>query len=64
LKIFEIGLLICATVPIGLRAQQFNVGGHPVQYHAFASQGFAYSDVNNYLTMPTSDAASPSPMAG
>ena len=53
-RLFEIGLLIWAAVPSGLRAQQFSLGGHAVQYHAFASQGFAYSNDNNYLTMQTS----------
>lgn len=33
---------------------QFDVAGHPVEVHGFASQGFAYSNDNNYLTMPTS----------
>jgi hypothetical protein len=50
----KIALLLWVAVPAGLSAQQFNIAGHPVQFHAFGSQGFAYSDVNNYLTMPTS----------
>ena len=33
---------------------QFTVEGRPVQVHGFVSQGFAYSDANNYLTMDTS----------
>jgi hypothetical protein len=39
-----------------LRAQStdFTVEGRPVQIHGFASQGFAVSGNNNYLTMPTS----------
>ncbi len=32
----------------------FSVRGRPVQIHSFASQGFAYSSQNNYLTMQTS----------
>jgi len=32
----------------------FKIAGRPVQIHGFASQGFAYSNQNNYLTMPTS----------
>jgi hypothetical protein len=38
-----------------LRAQftEFKVEGRPVQIHGFASQGFALSDGNNYLTMKT-----------
>jgi hypothetical protein len=40
-----------------LRAQstEFTVEGKPVQIHGFASQGFALSDGNNYLTMKTSE---------
>jgi len=32
----------------------FTIAGRPVQVHSFASQGFAYSNDNNYLTMDTS----------
>ncbi len=32
----------------------FSIAGRPVQIHGFASQGFAYSGHNNYLTMDTS----------
>src|SRR5258708_3747470 len=35
----------------------FEVAGRPVQVHSFASQGFAYSNQNNYLTMNTSRGA-------
>ncbi len=46
---------LCAT-PGALYAQfDFNVGNVPVQVHSFAQQGFAYSNENNYLTMPTSE---------
>jgi len=38
-----------------LQAQEFNIGSVPVQVHGFASQGFAKSDENNYLTMNTRD---------
>jgi hypothetical protein len=31
------------------------VGDYSVQFHAFGSQGFDYSNENNYLTMKTSD---------
>jgi hypothetical protein len=44
--------LMCAA-PAALRAQ-FTIEGRPVQIHAFASQGFTYSNDNNYLTMKTS----------
>jgi hypothetical protein len=33
---------------------EFNVAGRAVQVHAFASEGFGYSNQNNYLTMDTS----------
>lgn len=33
---------------------QFVIAERPVQVHGFFSQGFAYSNVNNFLTMPTS----------
>jgi len=52
-------VLAIVVVSIGtrtLRAQftEFKVEGRPVQIHGFASQGFALSDGNNYLTMKTS----------
>ena len=38
-----------------LNAQgSFTIKGRQVQFHSFASQGFAYSNQNNYLTMDTS----------
>lgn len=55
MKLFVIGFLLWAAAPVGLRAQQFSLKGHTVQFHGFVSQGFMDSDVNNYLTMPTSD---------
>src|SRR5207249_12303520 len=45
--------LLCAT-PVALHAQ-FTIEGRPVQIHGFASQGFTYSNDNNYLTMKTSE---------
>jgi hypothetical protein len=33
----------------------FHVAGRDVQVHSFASQGFAYSNQNNFLTMNTTD---------
>jgi hypothetical protein len=46
--------LLCAA-PAVMRAQfDFTLDGLPVQVHSFASQGFAYSNTNNYLTMDTS----------
>jgi hypothetical protein len=34
---------------------QFTLDGHTIQVHGFASQGFALSNQNNYLTMDTSN---------
>src|SRR5437899_12765804 len=49
--------LVCAS-PDLLHAQlDFKLAGRPVQVHSFASQGFAYSNQNNYLTMKTSRGA-------
>ena len=48
--------LCCSTVLAS--AQQLpdlSVGGHTVQFHAFGSQGFMYSNVNNYMTMKTTN---------
>ena len=50
-------LLVVAVLSAApsLNAQfNFRIGGRVVQVHGFASQGFAYSDQNNYLTMKTS----------
>jgi hypothetical protein len=41
--------------PVLLHAQtDFRIAGRNVQVHSFASQGFAYSNQNNYLTVDTS----------
>ena len=46
--------VLCAA-PLALHAQfDFKADGRDVQVHSFASQGFAYSNDNNYLTMDTS----------
>jgi hypothetical protein len=45
--------LVCG-VPVALHAQ-FLIEGRQVQIHGFASQGFTYSNDNNYLTMSTND---------
>jgi hypothetical protein len=46
---------VLTLAPGLLHAQfEFNLAGRTVQIHSFASQGFAYSDQNNYLTMKTS----------
>lgn len=46
-----ISLLGAGRVPAQF---EFNLAGRPVQVHSFASQGFAFSNRNNYLTMKTS----------
>jgi hypothetical protein len=44
-----------SAAPCLLHAQfDFKLDGRDVQIHSFASQGFALSNVNNYLTMDTS----------
>lgn len=44
-----------SVVPCLLHAQfDFKIGDRPVQTHSLASQGFAYSNDNNYLTRKTS----------
>jgi hypothetical protein len=52
-NVIALAALACA-LPAALHAQ-FLIAGRPVQIHGFASQGFAYSSDNNYLTMNTSD---------
>ncbi len=53
-KIISI-LAIMAAGPYFLHAQgDWKVAGRDIQVHSFASQGFAYSSDNNYLTMKTS----------
>ena len=45
-------------VPGLLHAQfDFKLDGRNVQVHSFASQGFMYSNQNNYMAMPTSKGA-------
>ena len=44
--------MACAA-PAAMNAQ-LTVAGRPVQVHGFASQGFTYSDKNNYPTIKTS----------
>ncbi|HLH01321.1 MAG TPA: hypothetical protein VKX25_01005 [Bryobacteraceae bacterium] len=52
-----LGVLILACAGSGLATAQWNeltVGGKTIDVHGFFSQGFAVSDQNNFLTMPTS----------
>jgi hypothetical protein len=46
--------LVC-TASLTARAQEFRVFNRSVQVHGSLSQGFAYSNDNNFLTMKTSD---------
>lgn len=52
----KIGIVLLSGIVFsaGAQAQQFTIDQHPIQFHAFLTQGFLYSDVNNFLTMPTS----------
>jgi hypothetical protein len=48
-------LCVClGAARIALQAQEFKLFDRPVQVHGFASQGFVYTDDNNWLTMNTS----------
>jgi hypothetical protein len=53
MRIRTLGFLVAASLPCPVPAQ-FSFEGHPVQIHGFFSQGFLYSNGNNYLTAPTS----------
>ena len=44
---------LCAGATV-LRAQEFKLFDRKVQIHGFASQGFVYTDQNNWLTMHSS----------
>jgi len=51
----RMGLMVACALPGLLHAQfDFTIGGRDVQIHSFVSQGFGYSNDNNYLTMNTS----------
>ncbi len=50
-RTFQLGLIFFCAVPIALRAQEFKVFDRTIQVHGFASQGFVYTDENNWLTM-------------
>lgn len=51
----KFALIATLAAPGLLQAQfNFNVDGHPVQVHSFGSEGCAYSNQNNFLTMKTS----------
>ncbi|MGA7695694.1 MAG: hypothetical protein WCA76_11740 [Candidatus Sulfotelmatobacter sp.] len=51
-------VLVCACFCAGqvaLQAQEFKLFDRTVQVHGFVSQGFVYTNDNNWLTMDTSD---------
>jgi len=49
------GLAAICIVPPLMHAQfNVSVGGREVQFHSFISEGYAYTNQNNYLTMKTS----------
>jgi hypothetical protein len=50
----RLSLFCLILAPLCLRAQDFKIDGREVQIHGFASQGFIYTDDNNWLTMHTS----------
>ena len=52
-RIVELAL-VCLCAGQVSWAQEFRFWNRTVQVHGFASQGFAYTDQNNWLTMPTS----------
>lgn len=47
-------LFVCLGLSGALMAQDFHIADRDVQVHGFASQGFAYTSDNNWLTMGTS----------
>jgi hypothetical protein len=54
----RIAIMFCWSLSVmAVQAQQIpslKLGENTVQFHAFASQGFAYTNENNFLTMDTS----------
>lgn len=52
-RVVELALLCLCAGQVG-RAQEFKILDRTVQIHGFASQGFVYTDANNWLTMHSS----------
>lgn len=52
--IVKLALILSCAGPIAVHAQEFKVFDRTVQIHGFASQGFVYTDENNWLTMHSS----------
>ena len=53
-RIVELALMCLCAGQIGVQAQEFKVFDRTVQFHGFASQGFVYTNQNNWLTMHSS----------
>jgi hypothetical protein len=53
-RIVEAALLCLWAAPACLHAQEFKLFDRAIQVHGFVSQGFIYTDDNNWLTMNTS----------
>ena len=51
-----VAALVCAA-SLTVHAQDFRLFNRSVQVHGSLSQGFAYSNDNNFLTMKTSDSS-------
>jgi len=47
--------LVALAISTGVQSQEFKAFGRTVYMHGYASQGFAYSNDNNFLTMNTSN---------
>jgi hypothetical protein len=62
LKTLALMAMACGAATLGAQDisnyTSFTVGGKTVQVHGFVSEGFAYSNDNNYLTMDTSKGSS------
>ena len=52
--IVPLALVFLCAAPTMLSAQEFRLFDRTVQIHGFASQGFIYTDQNNWLTMHSS----------
>jgi len=50
----RLALLCFILAPLCPQAQDFRIAGREIQVHGFASQGFIYTNDNNWLTMHTS----------
>src|SRR5271166_2974350 len=53
-RIVELAFVCLWASHVVLQAQEFKVLGRTVQVHGFVSQGFIYTNDNNWLTMNTS----------